>query len=421
MNTNPNTLSALPHVVIVGAGFGGLRAARSLAKAPVRVTLVDRNNFHLFQPLLYQVAAAGISPDEIAYPVRKIFRSQKNLEFLMAEVTGVDLEGKLLHTSGGDLHYDDLVLAVGGATTYFGMESVAQNAFGLKALQDATSIRNHLLRQFEQANQATDPAARRARLTFVVAGGGPTGVESSGAISELVRMVLAKDYPAIRAEETRVILLEAADRLLLSMPEELSQATSRALAKKGVEVRLGTAVAGFDGQAVSLKNDEVIPAHTLIWAAGVRASSLLDPLDLPKGKQGRVKVLPTLQTPARPEVFVIGDAAYLEDASGQPLPMVAQVAMQQASLAAANILRALKGEDLQPFHYNDLGSLATIGKGQAVAQIGRFKFKGLLAWWVWLAVHIMQLIGFRNRLVVLINWAWDYLFYDRAVRIIDPE
>lgn len=409
-----------PIVAIVGAGFGGLRAARALRDAPVRVVLIDRRNYHLFQPLLYQVATAGLSPDEIAHPVRAILRSQHNLEFRLAEVVKVDLASKRLHLSTGGLDYDYLILAVGGVTNFFGLDSVAKNAFGLKDIDDAVGIRNHLLKMFELAAQEPDADQRRALLTFVVVGGGPTGVESAGALSELIRLVLTKDYNGLNFKEARVILLEATDKLLSALPEPLREATAETLWNKKVEVRFGAAVTDFDGQHVSLKSGEIIPAHTLIWAAGVKAASLVDTLDVKQGRFGRVIVTPSLQLPDHPGAFVIGDAAYLES-GGQPLPMLAPVAVQQAGVAAGNIQRILAGQPPAEFVYKDPGSLATIGRNQAVAQLGKLQFRGFIAWVLWLVVHIIQLIGFRNRLVVLINWAWDYLFYDRAVRLISLE
>lgn len=410
-----------PRVVIVGAGFGGLRAARALAKAPVQVTLIDRKNYHLFQPLLYQVATAGLSQDEIAYPVRSIFRRQKNFEFRMLEATDFDLAGKRLLTDRGAVDYDYLILAPGGETNYFGMDSLAANAFGLKDIDEASAIRNHLLQQFERASLETAEERRRERLTFVIAGGGPTGVECSGAISELIHIALPKDYPRSELDQMQVILLEAADRLLPAMPPELSEATRAVLEKKDVQVRFGAAVAGFDGHRVLLQDGASIAARTLIWAAGVRAVSLLEKTGLPLGSQQRVKVEPTLQATGHSEVYVIGDAALVVDERGNPLPMIAPVAMQQADAVARNIRRQLRGEPQQAFQYRDRGMMATIGRNQAVAVLGRLKFRGFLAWLVWVVVHIMQLVGYRNRLLVLINWAWDYLFYERAVRLIEPD
>lgn len=415
------TQNKIPQVVIIGAGFGGLKAARALADAPVHVTLIDRNNYHLFQPLLYQVATAGVAPEEIAYPVRAVFRRQQNLDFQLAEVRRIDLAQRRLVTQHGELGYDYLILAAGGQTHFFGMESLERNAFDLKELGDAVAIRNHVLRLFEQAALEPDAARRRAMLTFVVAGGGPTGVESAGALSELIRLVLAKDFPRLKINEARVLLLEAGDRLLPAMAADLSAATVRALREKGVHVRFGAAVSGYDGRTITLREGEPIPADTLIWAAGVRAAALTETLGLRLARQARVPVTPTLQLAGHPEVFVIGDAAYFEDERGQALPMVAPVATQQADAATANLRALLAGAPLRQFRYRDPGSMATIGRNRAVAQIGPIKLHGFIAWAAWLFVHLMKIVGFRNRLVVLVNWAWDYLFYDRAVRLIGAE
>ncbi len=408
----------LPRVAIVGAGFGGLRAARRLAKAPLRVTLIDRNNYHLFQPLLYQVASGGLSPNEIAYPVRSILRRQRNVDFLLAEVRGVDLTARRLYTSAGPLDYDYLILAAGGQTNYFGLQSVEQNSFGLKDLTDAAALRDHLLCLFEQASREPDPQQRRAMLTFVIAGGGPTGVELAGALSELITLVLSKDFPRQDIGEARILLLEAAQRLLPGMPADLARHTVDALRRKGVEVRFGAAVSGFDRRQVTLHDGAIVPTRTLIWAAGIRPNGLIQALGAEQAAQGRVRVEPSLQLPGRPEVFVVGDAAYAEDGAGQPLPMVAPVATQQADCAAENLLRLRAGRPLRPFRYRDPGAMATIGRNQAVARLGRFHFRGFIAWLIWIVVHIYQLIGFRNRLVTLINWAWDYFLYDRAIRTI---
>ncbi len=408
----------LPQVVIVGAGFGGLRVAKALAKEPVKVTLVDRNNYHLFQPLLYQVATAGLSPDEIAHPIRGILRRQKNLTFIMSEVTSLDLKERKIITQQTSLSYDYLILAVGSETNFFNHQSLEEHSFGLKDLQEAQAIRNHILNQFERAMLADDETVRRAMLTFVITGGGPTGVEMAGAIAELVR-VLQKDYPDLNHDLVQVILLEAADRLLAHLAPESSSAALDALTHKGVQVRLHTLVESYDGKLIQLGENEQLPTKTLIWAAGVQAAGLVRELAQEKWPQKRIKVLPSLQLPQDERVFLIGDAAYLPDSNGQPLPMVAPVAMQQADLAVKNLLRMIKSEPLQPFHYKDLGSMATIGRNQAVAELFGARLHGWLAWVVWLFVHLMQLVGFRNRLLVLINWAWQYLFYDRAVRLIE--
>jgi NADH dehydrogenase len=408
-------------VVIIGAGFGGLRAARNLANQPVDVVLIDRNNYHLFQPLLYQVATAEISPHEIAHPVRAILRNQRNLQFLLANVTRMDLKSRTIHTSRGDVPFDYLVLAPGGETSYFGNAQLAEKSFSLKSLPDATRLRNQILHQFELVATETDPQIRQKLLTFVVVGGGPTGVESAGALSELVRLVLVKDYPDLDIARVKIILLEAADHLLPGMPDDLSLHTVKVLRKKGVEVRFQAMVEGYDGEVVRLKDGSTIAARTMIWAAGIRSASLLDSLSLPQDRQRRIIVQSTMQVEGMAEVFVIGDAASLPDGDGKPLPMVAPVAMQQADTVARNILALENNTALESFTYRDPGSLATIGRNAAVARLGKAKFTGFPAWLVWLFVHLIQLIGFRNRLMVLINWAWDYLFYDRAIRIIGKD
>jgi NADH dehydrogenase len=409
-----------PTVLIVGAGFAGINAAKVLRDAPVNVVMMDRNNYHLFQPLLYQVATAGLAPSEIAYPVRTIFRKQENFEFRLDEVWNIDLERKVVHASNGSISYDYLILAVGGESSHFGLDSVARYGFDLKDLEDALTLRNHTLRMFELAAQETNPCVLRALNTFVVVGGGPTGVEFAGALSELLRLALSKDFPGKDFKDVRVILLEARDRLLVGFPENLARSAATTLEKKLVEVRFGSEVIDYDGRRVMLRGGEAIPAYTLIWAAGVRSEGLMDKLGLEQKSQGRVVVEDTLQVPGYPEVFVTGDAAYLQ-ADGEPLPMMAPVAIQQGKTAAGNIRRLIDGRELEAFDYRDPGSLATIGRNAAVARIGNFKFRGFPAWLVWLAVHLFWLIGFRNRLLVLINWAWDYFFFERAIRLITPE
>lgn len=410
----------LPHVVIIGAGFGGLHAAQKLAGKPVRITLIDKRNYHLFQPLLYQVATAGISPHEIAYPVRAIFQRQKNFSFLMARVSGVDFEHKRVMTEHGEVDYDYLIIAAGASVNFFGNASLEKNALPLKDVSDAVTIRNHVLRMFELAALEKETSKRQALLTFVVVGGGPTGVESAGAISELIRLVLRKDYHHINVDNIGVILMEAAPQLLAGFPKPLQDSARKSLESKKVDVRVEAKVSNFDGEKLTLDNGEIIPTHTVLWSAGVRAASLMSVLGLEQVSAGRVRVTSTLQLPEHPNVYVIGDAAFLEE-SGKPLPMVAPVATQQGKHAAKNILAEIQQEPLKSFQYTNLGMMATIGRNAAVAASFGMQFRGFPAWLVWLVVHLIGLIGFRNRLIVLINWTWDYFFYDRAVRLITRE
>ena len=411
----------LPHVVIVGAGFGGLKTAQKLSDAPVQITLIDRHNYHLFQPLLYQVAIAGLIPSQIAYPLRTIFRRQKNLTFQMAEVNSIDLKGRYIRANGSVIAYDYLVLAIGGQTNFFGMHAVEENAFQLKSIESATGTRNHLLRMLEQASREADPDRRKALLTFAVVGGGPTGVETAGALAELIIHVMTKDYPQMDLQEVRVILIEATGTVMPAFPEELREATVKLLESKGVEIFLNTQLTDYNGQTVTAADGSRLDACTLIWTAGVRAAELVDRLGVQQAAGRRARVNPTLQLPEHPEVFIIGDAAYLEDSKGQPLPMLATVAQQEAETAAKNIKNILKGEAPEPFQYKDPGLLATIGRNAAVARIGGLSFSGFIAWVIWVGLHIFRLIGFRNRVLVLINWAWDYFFYDNQVRLITRE
>jgi NADH dehydrogenase len=367
--------------------------------------------------LLYQVATAGLEPEQIARPVRTILRRQQNFDFKMVEVEGVDAGQRVVETSAGPVPYDYLVLAIGGATNFFGRDRLRAHAFDMKDIPDALAVRGHVLRSFELAMLETNPDRRRQLLTFAVVGGGPTGVETAGALSELTRLVLVREYPHLNLNDTRILLLEAGDRLLASMPPKLSAAAAETLWRKHVEVRLGAAVEDYDGEQVQLQGGEVIPAGTLIWAAGVRAAELASTLGLATGPQGRLRVSPTLQIPDRPEIYVVGDAAYL-DTGGAPMPMLATVAMQMAETAAGNIARSLMRQPLVPFRYRDPGTLATIGRNAAVAYIRGLAFKGFAAWFVWLIVHLIRLIGFRNKLAVLLNWAWDYFFYERGARLI---
>jgi NADH dehydrogenase len=406
-----------PRVVIVGAGFGGLKAAQVLSRAHLELTLIDRNNHHLFQPLLYQVAAAYLDPEQIAKPVRGIFRGRGNVSFRMTEMTGVDLTNRVVHTSSGGVDYDYLILAVGGQTNFFGMEGVQKHGFALKRLSDGVGIRNHLLESFERAALEPDAERRRSLLSAVVGGGGAAGVEMAGALAELTGSVLSRDFKEFGSDDIRIILCEGADRLLPDLPADLAREAQRILKAKGVEVRLSSFITDYDGEEVRLKTGPPIPAGTLIWTAGIQAAAITRKLGLPLDAGGRITVEPTLQVPGHPEVFAIGDGAYWEE-EGKPIPMVAPAAVQMAEVAAANILRRTRGEALRPFHYRNPGALATIGRNAAVARVKGVKFRGFSAWLVWLVVHLIRLVGFRNRLVVLINWAWDYFFFERASRII---
>ena len=410
-----------PHVVIVGAGFGGLDAAKRLANAPVRLTIIDRHNYHLFQPLLYQVAIAGLVPSQIAYPLRWIFRRQKNIDFKMMEVSSIDFENCYVKANGSVIAYDYLILAVGGQTNFFGMDEVEHHGFQLKSVESAVETRNHLLRMFEQASREVDLAKRRALLTFVVVGGGPTGVETAGALAELITHVMAKDYPYLDLKDVRVLLLEAAPSVMMTYPDDLRKATRGLLRSKNVEIMENTPLVDYNGLQVTLGNGTKIDTHTLIWTAGVRSAEITDRLGVAQAAAKRIRVEPTLQLPGHPEVFIIGDAAYVEDERGRPLPMLATVAQQQAKSAARNIQKILKGEKLEPFQYKDPGLLATIGRNAAVARIWGLSFSGFIAWVIWVVLHIYRIIGFRNRLLVMFNWAWDYFFYENQVRLITRE
>jgi len=414
-------IQKVPHVVIIGAGFGGLEAAQKLASAPVRVTIIDRHNYHLFQPLLYQVAIAGLVPSQIAYPLRTIFRRHPNVDFLMSEVSSIDFASRYVKANGSVIAYDYLILSVGGQTNFFGMQEVEQYGFQLKNVESAVETRNHLLHVFEEASREVDAERRRALLTFVIVGGGPTGVETAGALAELITHVMAKDYPYMDLTEVRVILIEATSSVMMAYPEGLRKATRRLLHNKNVEIMENTRLIGYNGLQVTLADETTIDTHTLIWTAGVRSAEITDRLGVPQTVGRRIRVEPTLQLPGHPEVFVIGDAAYLEDEHGQSLPMLATVAQQEAKAAARNIEKILKEEQPRPFHYKDPGLLATIGRNAAVARIWGLSFSGFIAWVIWVGLHIYRLIGFRNRILVLINWAWDYFFYENQVRLITKE
>jgi NADH dehydrogenase len=408
-----------PQIVIIGAGFAGLWAARALSRSKADVLVLDRNNYHTFLPLLYQVAAAELEPEDIIYPVRSTLRGQLHLRLLLNEVTGIDLENKMVKTTDHVFPYNFLVLALGSTSHFFGVEGASEYAFQLKTLEHAIALRNHILYRFERALCETNQEKRKQMLTFAIVGGGPTGVEFSGALSELIRGPLAKDYSALDLREVRVLLLEATDHLLPSLPERLQIYAMHRLQKMGVEIRLGAIVTRIAPDSVTLKDGLFIPLETVIWTAGVRGAIPAQAADLPILRNGRVNVLPTLQVPGHPNVYVIGDLAHLE-ANGRPVPMVAPVAVQEGEMAAQNIMRQISGQEPRPFHYQDPGTMVTIGRNAAVVHLSGRNFTGFLAWLLWLSVHLFKLIGFRNRLLVLINWAWDYLFFERGVRLIVP-
>ncbi len=411
----------LPHIVIVGAGFAGLETARGLANARVRITLIDKQNHHLFQPLLYQVAIAGLLPSQIAYPVRTIFRSQKNLTFQMGEVTAIDFDAKYIKLDGSVIAYDYHVLAVGGRTNFFGFDSLEKQGFQLKDIETAVKTRNHLLSMFERASHEADAEKRKSLLTFVIVGGGPTGVETAGMLAELITHVMVKDYPRLNLNDARVILIEATANLIDAYPDELRRATYNLLRRKNVDIRLNTKMEGFNGQRITLADGNHIETQTLIWTAGVKAAEIVDELKVEKAGAGRVRVEPTLQLPGHPEAFIIGDIAFLLDENGQPLPMLSTVAIQEGKSTAQNIRRMLNGKEPAPFNYKDPGLLATIGRNAAVARIWGISFSGFIAWVIWVCLHIYRIIGFRNRLIVMFNWAWDYIFYENQVRLITKE
>jgi len=416
-----------PRVVIVGAGFGGLTAARALARAPARITVIDRKNHHTFQPLLYQVATAGLSPSEIAAPIRSILRGRDNVEVLLGEVTGFDLARRLVETPEQKIPYDYLVVAAGASHAYFGHDDWEPFAPGLKTIEDALEIRRRVLLAFELAERQAAAGESRLALNFVVVGAGPTGVELAGTLAEISRHALVQEFRAIDPKSAKILLLEGGPRVLPTYPEELSSSAQEQLQKLGVEVRTSALVTGVEPGVVRV-GDTRLAAAVILWAAGVAASPLGKTLGVPVDRAGRVAVEPDLSLPDHPEVFVIGDLAALKDESGRMLPGVAPVAMQQGRYVAKIIQRELEGATeaaakAQPpprpgFHYWDKGSLATIGRAAAVAEFGKLHISGFIAWLAWLFVHILFLIGFRNRLLVFIEWAWSYVTYERGARLI---
>jgi NADH dehydrogenase len=406
-----------PNVVIVGAGFGGLEAAKALSRVAVDVTVIDRQNHHCFQPLLYQVATAALSPAEIAWPIRHMLRQQRNATVFMAEVEAVDLAARFVQTGAGPVSYDYLVLATGATHSYFGHDEWAEFAPGLKRIEDATRIRRRILLAFERAELAGDDAERQRLLTFVIVGGGATGVEMAGAIAEIARQTLAKDFRRIDPRSSRIILLEAGARILPTLPEDLSSYAERALTRMGVDVRTSTRVTGCDRRGVELEHGR-IDAGAVIWAAGVVASPAASWLAAEHDRAGRVLVRPDLSVPGHPEVFVIGDAAAVRGENGQPVPGVAPAAKQMGRYVGRLIAARIEGKSLPAFRYRNLGELATIGRRAAVVKFGRLQLKGFIGWLFWSLAHIYFLIGVKNRFIVAFTWLWDYVTFQRGARLI---
>ena len=414
----PRPPANAPHLLIVGGGFGGLWAARALADAPLRITLLDRGNHHLFQPLLYQVATAGLSAPNIAAPLRHILRRQRNATVLMGEAASVDAPAqRVLLADGSAIGYDYLLLAPGATHAYFGHDDWAPHAPGLKTLDDALCIRRRILSAFERAEASDDAREQRALLTFAIVGGGPTGVELAGTLAEIARHTLPREFRRIDPRDAQVLLVEAGPRILSTFPEALSARAQAQLEHLGVRVHCGAPVTAIDGEGLSL-GDWRIPARTVLWAAGVAASPLARTLGVPLDKAGRIAVDPDLSVPGHPRIFVAGDLASVRDAAGKPVPGVAPAAKQMGRHAARAILARLSGRAAPPFAYRDYGNLATIGRRAAIVDLGRLRFSGFIAWAFWLAAHVFFLIGFRNRAVVLLDWAVAYWTYQRNARII---
>ncbi|HYA00484.1 MAG TPA: NAD(P)/FAD-dependent oxidoreductase [Candidatus Binatia bacterium] len=416
----PEASEARPRVVVVGAGFGGLAAARSLRRAGVSATLVDRHNYHLFQPLLYQVASALLDPSDVAHPVRAILRRWPGFDFRLADVEGVDIEGHRLLTSTGDIGFDHLVLATGSANSYFGNQAVADRAYGLKDLGEALALRARVLEVFEAASRTESAEQRRSLLTFVVVGAGPTGVEYAGALSELVGHVLRRDFPRLDVSLVRIVLVEATKQVLGAFPPGLGRRAAAALRRKGVLVLLDHAVAGMTGSEVRFADGSRIAAATMVWTAGVAAERLAGADPFERAAQGRIPVRrDTLEVIGHPGIHAIGDLAACPGEDGKPLPMLAPVAIQQGHHVGRVITARLRGKpEPGPFTYRDKGTMATVGRNVAVAQVGPLRLGGFIGWLTWLFVHLMYLVSFRSRLLVLIGWAWNYVFYDRPVRLI---
>jgi NADH:ubiquinone reductase (H+-translocating) len=407
-----------PQVVIIGAGFGGLQTAETLRRAPVDITVIDRHNYHCFQPLLYQVATAALSPAEIAWPIRYILRRQKNVTVFMAEVTGIDARGRVVTTQAGQFPFDFLVVATGATDSYFGHDDWALFAPGLKRIEDATRIRRRILSAFEQAELAEDESKRRQFLTFVIVGGGPTGVEMAGAIAEIARQTLARDFRRIDPRTSRIILIEAGPRLLPTFSEKHSDYARDALVAMGVDVMTSSPVTCCGAQGVELADGKRIDAGTIIWAAGVVASGAASWLSAEYDRAGRVIVRPDLSLPGHDDIFVIGDTAAVQDADGRPVPGLAPAAKQMGRYVGKLIAARIAGRTLPPFHYRNEGALATIGRRAAVVELGPIQLKGFIGWLFWSVVHIYFLIGIRNRFIVAVNWLWNYITFKRGARLI---
>ncbi len=406
-----------PHVVIIGGGFAGLYCARGLKHVDAQVTVVDRHNYHLFQPLLYQVATAALNPSDIAAPMRGILRKQKNATVILGDAVAVDMDRKRVQLLDGELAYDFLVIATGATHSYFGHDEWERNAPGLKTIDDALEIRRRVLLAFEAAERETDPVEQQAWLTFAIIGAGPTGAELAGALSEIARQTMVRDFRRIKSESARVILIEGKDRVLPTYPPDLSEKARKQLVELGVEVITGAMVSVVNEREVRI-GDRVIATRTVLWGAGVQASPLAKSLGVPLDRAGHVLVERDLTVPGHKNVFVIGDLAAVKQADGSFVPGVAPAAIQEGQFTALNVERAVAGQPLRPFRYRDKGSLATIGRAAAVADFGKFKLSGFLAWFAWLAIHIFFLIGFRNRFLVITQWAWAYLTYQRGARLI---
>ncbi len=415
-----NPSKSTPRVVIVGAGFGGLNAARGLASSRAQVTIVDRRNHHTFQPLLYQVATGGLSPGEIAAPIRSVFRGDSNVLSLLEEAQGFDLERRIVHTAEQDIPYDYLILAAGATHAYFGHDEWEPFAPGLKTIEDALEIRRRVLLTFELAERQAAVGAENEALNFVIVGGGPTGVELAGTLAEIARHVLSHEFRNIDPARAHIILLEGGPRVLPAYPEDLSRSAEHQLRQLGVDVRTSAMVTQVEAGAVRIGETRIV-APVILWAAGVAASPLGRQLGVPVDRAGRVLVQPDLSVPGHPEVFVIGDLASLKDENGKPIPGVAPVAIQEGKYVAKTIRGELAGKPRQNFHYWDKGSLATIGRAAAIAQFGKIHISGFIAWLSWLFIHIFFLIGFRNRVLVFIQWAWSYFTYERGARLITGD